>query len=48
MPKRGFDIEQAVIAGNDAVAAFYERIGYLSEPRLSFGKRLAGEAPRGE
>lgn len=26
--------------GNDAVAAFYEKLGYMAEPRLSLGKKL--------
>jgi ribosomal protein S18 acetylase RimI-like enzyme len=33
-----------VRAGNEAVVAFYERLGYSIEPRVSMGKRLA---PRG-
>lgn len=26
--------------GNDAVTAFYEKLGYVSEPRVSLGKKL--------
>lgn len=26
--------------GNDAVVAFYERLGYVTEPRVSLGKKL--------
>ena len=35
-----------IVADNAAVAAFYERIGYAVEPRVSMGKRLV--AARGD
>lgn len=33
-------INLQIIADNEAVAAFYESIGYRIEPRISMGKRL--------
>ena len=29
--------------GNDAAAAFYEKLGFAREPRISLGRELAGE-----
>lgn len=31
-----------IIEGNKAVAAFYQALGYVVEPRISMGKPLAG------
>lgn len=44
-------INLQITAGNDVVAGFYERLGYVVEPRISMGKVLpleAGLAPAGE
>lgn len=44
-------INLQITAGNDAVAGFYERLGYVVEPRISMGKVLpltAGLAPASE
>lgn len=32
-----------IVSGNAAVIAFYERLGYAVEPRISMGKSLAGQ-----
>lgn len=37
-------INLQVRAGNEQVAAFYESIGYVVEPRVSMGKQLVDEA----
>ena len=33
-------INLQIIGGNEAVAAFYESLGYAVEPRVSMGKRI--------
>ena len=38
-------INLQIVAGNEAVAAFYETHGYVVEPRVSMGKRLAANIP---
>lgn len=38
-------INLQIIAGNDAVAGFYQRLGYDVEPRISMGKRLPRNLP---
>jgi ribosomal protein S18 acetylase RimI-like enzyme len=34
-------INLQIVSGNDAVVAFYARLGYAVEPRISMGKALA-------
>lgn len=34
-----------IVAGNEAVAAFYESLGYAVEPRVSMGKRIQANIP---
>ncbi len=38
-------INLQITAGNDAVAGFYERLGYAVEPRISMGKVIAANVP---
>ncbi|MGY4495131.1 ribosomal protein S18 acetylase RimI-like enzyme [Pseudomonas sp. TE3610] len=38
-------INLQITAGNDAVAGFYERLGYVVEPRISMGKVIAANVP---
>ena len=38
-------INLQIIGGNEAVAAFYESLGFLIEPRVSMGKRIAANVP---
>ncbi|MBL8327561.1 MAG: GNAT family acetyltransferase [Rubrivivax sp.] len=39
-------INLQLVASNDATAAFYERLGYAVEPRISMGKVLQRNVPR--
>ena len=38
-------INLQITGGNDAVVAFYEALGYGVEPRISMGKKIAGNIP---
>ncbi len=38
-------INLQITAGNDAVAGFYERLGYVVEPRISMGKVITANVP---
>ncbi|MBL9117640.1 MAG: GNAT family N-acetyltransferase [Verrucomicrobiaceae bacterium] len=38
-------INLQIVAGNEAVAAFYESLGYAVEPRVSMGKRIQANIP---
>ena len=41
LTRRGcMKIHRQIVAGNEAVAAFYESLGYAVEPRVSMGKRI--------
>ena len=39
-------INLQLLASNEATAAFYQRLGYAVEPRISMGKTLAHNVPR--
>ncbi len=34
-----------IVAGNEAVAAFYASLGYAVDPRASMGKRIPANIP---
>ncbi|MEY4563150.1 MAG: hypothetical protein RLZZ618_2427 [Pseudomonadota bacterium] len=38
-------INLQIVEGNDAVAAFYETLGYATEQRISMGKKIAANVP---
>ena len=38
-------INLQITGGNDAVVGFYEALGYGVEPRISMGKKIAGNIP---
>ena len=38
-------INLQITGGNDAVVGFYEALGYAVEPRISMGKKIAGNIP---
>jgi len=38
-------INLQIAPGNDTVAAFYEALGYVVEPRISMGKRVVANIP---
>lgn len=38
-------INLQITGGNDAVVGFYEALGYGTEPRISMGKKIAGNIP---
>ncbi|MDM0012458.1 GNAT family acetyltransferase [Variovorax sp. J22P168] len=38
-------INLQIVGGNEAVTAFYEALGYVVEPRISMGKRIAANIP---
>jgi predicted lactoylglutathione lyase len=38
--RRCIEINLQIVAGNEAVAAFYESLGYAVEPRVSMDKRI--------
>ena len=40
-------INLQIADGNDAILPFYEALGYAVEPRVSMGKRIAANVPRG-
>lgn len=40
-------INLQIVSGNEAVAAFYEALGYGVEPRISMGKRIVANIPGG-
>lgn len=40
-------INLQIAPGNDSVAAFYETLGYVVEPRISMGKRIVANIPGG-
>lgn len=40
-------INLQVVTGNEAVCAFYEKLGYVVEPRVSMGKAIAANLPPG-
>jgi ribosomal protein S18 acetylase RimI-like enzyme len=40
-------INLQIAGGNEAVAAFYEALGYAVEPRISMGKRIVANIPGG-
>ena len=41
-------INLQITSGNDAVAGFYEALGYGVEPRISMGKKIAENIPTAE
>lgn len=40
-------INLQITGGNEAVVGFYEALGYGVEPRISMGKKIAGNIPKG-
>jgi hypothetical protein len=38
-------INLQIASGNEAVAAFYELLGYAVEPRVSMGKKIGQNIP---
>ncbi|HSV52099.1 MAG TPA: GNAT family acetyltransferase [Burkholderiaceae bacterium] len=46
LAKRGcVKVNLQITGGNEAVAAFYESLGFAVEPRVSMGKRIAANIP---
>ena len=39
-------INLQILGGNDGVTGFYESLGYVVEPRISMGKRIAANVPK--
>lgn len=46
LARRGcMKVNLQVVSGNESVAAFYETLGFVTEPRISMGKRIPANIP---